>query len=539
MINKFIKEINLKFNIIIIMLFSILFILGLYIFKDYGLTLDDEYYRQNGIFFLEYIKEFLLNKNFEHTNINIYKNVNMSTSPVIYDLFLAFLSQALNFNSSKEIYELSHLLNFTIFFISLIYFYKLLLQIFKDRIYSILGVLLIVFSPRIFAESFYNTRDILFMSLFIINIFYSFQFLKDQKFKNIIYFSIISGLCIAIKIFAILPFVLIIFLTFMDKINGEILPRKYLKNIFLVTILTLLFIIMFSPYMWENPIRNLVFFFQQQLSLQNQVNVTNFFMGEYFSSQNSPWFFRPLWFLMTTPITVIVFFIVGLSIYFITLSKNLLSLKSDQNIWKTDLELFYTFIAFILILTLFITIQYNSSNVDGWRHIYFLYPIVVLFSINGLIFLNDFLKKQLKYFIILLFLLNFSYIGTWMVINHPNQNVYFNYLSKNLSKGKFDLDYWGLSNYHSLKFLLDTDKNYPINVSTISFSSLEASKLFLSENDKENINIIYQGDLSEYIIDNYRVNLRTDKEKILKDYYIYHQIAVDGQNINTIYKKKK
>ena len=27
----------------------------------------------------------------------------------------------------------------------------------------------------------------------------------------------------------------------MDKINGEILPRKYLKNIFLVTILTLLF----------------------------------------------------------------------------------------------------------------------------------------------------------------------------------------------------------------------------------------------------------------------------------------------------------
>ena len=42
--------------------------------------------------FLEYIKEFLLNKNFEHTNINIYKNVNMSTSPVIYDLFLAFLA---------------------------------------------------------------------------------------------------------------------------------------------------------------------------------------------------------------------------------------------------------------------------------------------------------------------------------------------------------------------------------------------------------------------------------------------------------------
>ena len=539
MINKFIREINLKSNIIIIALFSILFIFGLNIFKDYGLTLDDEYYRQNGIFFLEYIKEILLNKNFDHTNINIYKNVNMSTSPVIYDLFLAFLSQILNLNNSKEIYELSHLLNFTIFFISLIYFYKLLLLIFNDRIYSIFGVTLIVFSPRIFAESFYNTRDIFFMSLFIINIFYSFKFLKDQNLKNIFYFSIISGLCIATKIFAFLPFVLIIFLTFMDKINGDVIPKKYIKNFFLLIILTLLFIVIFSPYMWENPLSNFFSFFQHQLFLQNQINVTNFFMGEYFSSKSSPWFFRSLWFLLTTPISVIFFFIIGLSIYFTTFSKNLLSLKTNENIWKNNLELFYTFLAFILILTLFITIQFNASNVDGWRHIYFLYPIVVLFSINGLIFLNNIFKKKLKFLLIFLIFLNFAYIGSWMVINHPYQYVYFNYLSKNLSKGKFDLDYWGLSNYNSLKFLLDKDKNYPINVSTISFSSLEASKLFLSESDKENINIVYNSDLPEYIIDNYRVNMRIDKTKILKDYNIYYQTKVDAQSINTIYKQSK
>ena len=42
----------------------------------------------------------------------------------------------------------------------------------------LIGALFLFLSPRIFAESFYSQKDILFMSMFIINIYYAFHFLK-------------------------------------------------------------------------------------------------------------------------------------------------------------------------------------------------------------------------------------------------------------------------------------------------------------------------------------------------------------------------
>ena len=43
-------------NRYIFFLFLSLFLVGIYIFKDYGLTIDDEYYRKNGVLQKFYIK---------------------------------------------------------------------------------------------------------------------------------------------------------------------------------------------------------------------------------------------------------------------------------------------------------------------------------------------------------------------------------------------------------------------------------------------------------------------------------------------------
>ena len=49
-------NINSKYdNIIIYIIFSIIFITGINIYQDYGLTLDDESYRKNGEITYTYI----------------------------------------------------------------------------------------------------------------------------------------------------------------------------------------------------------------------------------------------------------------------------------------------------------------------------------------------------------------------------------------------------------------------------------------------------------------------------------------------------
>ena len=125
-----------------------------------------------------------------------------------------------------------------------------------------------------------------------------------------------------------------------------------------------------------------------------------------------------------------------------------------------------------------------------------------------------------------------------MYKNHPHQQVYFNIISKNYINKNFDLDYWGLSNYQSFLYILKNEKNFPVTISTISFSSLEANTIYLSKEKKSKIKISYDFKNSDFIIDNYRPNLRIDKNEVLKNYDLYYEIIVDENKINSIYKKK-
>ncbi len=527
-----------KINFIIITIFLSLYLIGLFIYSDYGLTLDDEYYRLNGVFFFEYIKEFIFNQNFDANNINIYKNVNMSIAPVFYDLLIASIANLFNIENINQIYKISHLVNFTIYFISLIFFFHILKKLLNDNYLSLLGILMLFLTPRIFADSFYNTRDIFFMSLFIINIYFSLKVLEKNNIQNILIFSFFSALVISTKIFGIIPFTLIIFLIFMEKIKNDKFPAKELKNIIYLISFCILFIFIFSPYMWKNPFTNFLSFFSEAIFSQQQINVTNLFMGELYNSNHSPWFFRLLWFLITTPIMIIFLLILGLFFYVLKLFKSVLTLNNNENPWKNKEELFDIFLFLNIVLSIFSILYFNDSNLDGWRHLYFLYPLLIFFSLKVLLNLNKFFDFNIKKFLISLILINLFYTALWMYKNHPHQQVYFNLISKYYVKNNFDLDYWGLSNYHSFLHILKNEKNFPVTVSTISFSSLEANRLYLSKEDKSKIKISYDLKNSNFIVDNYRPNLRVDKNEVLKNYDLYYEIVIDGNKINSIYKKK-
>lgn len=527
-----------KTDLIIITIFLSLYLVGLVIYSDYGLTLDDEYYRLNGVFFFEYIKEFIFNQNFNANNINIYKNVNMSIAPVFYDLLIAFIANIFNIVNINQIYKVSHLVNFTIYFISLIFFFRILKKLLNDNYLSLLGILMLFLTPRIFAESFYNTRDIFFMSLFLMNIYFSLKVLEKNNFQNILILSIFSGLLISTKIFGIIPFILIIFLIIMEKIKNDKLPLKELKNIIYLIFLCIFFIFIFSPYMWKNPFINFYLFFSEAIFSQQQIDVTNLFLGELYNSNNSPWFFRPLWFLITTPIMIIFLSMLGMFFYLVKLFQSMLSLKNNENPWKNKEELFDIFLFLNIVLSIFSILYFNNSNLDGWRHLYFLYPLLIYFSLSLFLNFNKIFNFNIKRLLISLVLINLTYTGFWMYKNHPHQQVYFNIISKNYINKNFDLDYWGLSNYQSFLYILKNEKNFPVTISTISFSSLEANTIYLSKENKSKIKISYDFKNSDFIIDNYRPNLRIDKNEVLKNYDLYYEIIVDENKINSIYKKK-
>ena len=134
---QFLNIRNQKYFIYLV--FSIILLIGINIYRDYGITIDDEFYRQNGEFYLKYIKILFSGDNLygtrdlEKLSQKILGEGIIINHPVLFELLLAITVNIFDINETKEIYEISHLLNFLIFYLSLIFFYKL---IFKRFLYN-------------------------------------------------------------------------------------------------------------------------------------------------------------------------------------------------------------------------------------------------------------------------------------------------------------------------------------------------------------------------------------------------------------------
>ena len=196
MFNKFNHT---KINIILPFLLIYLLI-GTLIFDDYGLSWDETYHRINGFVVLNSIRDFLnldIYPNLEHSNQWMAEQSKIYGS--IFDLIASSLEKLLNLNDIKNSFLMKHFLNFFVFFISCCYFYRIANLRFSVSI-SILGVFFLVLSPRIFAHSFFNMKDLVFLSFFIIAIYYAIIFTKSYSLSDSIKAAVSCSFLLLVKI---------------------------------------------------------------------------------------------------------------------------------------------------------------------------------------------------------------------------------------------------------------------------------------------------------------------------------------------------
>ena len=185
----FVKKIY-ESNIFIYLFFLLYLSIGLIIFKDYGISLDEPFNRMNGLVSLRYVVEkFSIPLDLHqvtvhipdfHTYIKSTSNINIIYG-VVFDLPLALIEVLFNLQDTRDIYLTRHLFNFFVFFVSTICFYHLINFQFKSKGLALIGVLLLILSPRIFAHSFFNSKDIIFLSLMIFAIFFSLKTLNQNE----------------------------------------------------------------------------------------------------------------------------------------------------------------------------------------------------------------------------------------------------------------------------------------------------------------------------------------------------------------------
>ena len=217
------KKIN-KDSLIYSFIFFSFLIIGLNSFKDYGVSIDENFHVTNGEHYYSFFKG-LFFSNAEFITLEELKasfKDHYFKDPAIFDFSVSILIDIFNIQDIKNVYLLRHLLIFLIFLLGVFYFYLILRKRFKSNLIIILGLLFIFFSPRIFANSFYNNKDLIFLSISCIFFYYSIEFFEKPSLRNSIVFAIVTALAFDIRIMALIyifVFYLMLFLRFLDDKN--------------------------------------------------------------------------------------------------------------------------------------------------------------------------------------------------------------------------------------------------------------------------------------------------------------------------------
>ena len=112
------KEDNNIFKWITYLLFLLIFFIGIFTYKDYGISVDEEFERRVGFYWLEYVLSFTPFDNLYNSalfKLNQIKGFTLPTAEkfrfygVIFSLPMAFLEIIFNINDSREYYYLRHI----------------------------------------------------------------------------------------------------------------------------------------------------------------------------------------------------------------------------------------------------------------------------------------------------------------------------------------------------------------------------------------------------------------------------------------------
>lgn len=532
---------------IIIIFFTAILLIGLAVYKDYGISWDEETNRNNGLLSYNYIIK-------KDQTLLTYRDRDYG---VAFELPLIILERIFKPKEIRNIFYMRHLATFFLFFISLVVYYFLCKSIFNDWKISLLGSLFLVMSPRIFAHSFYNSKDLPFLSFYLISSFTLIRFLDTKSVHAACLHGFACAVLIDIRIIGIIvPCLTLIFLIFDSAQHSKLEnSKKMLLTILIYFIVLFGCIYLFWPYLWQHPIHNFV---QAVLNMSKfRENSDLLYMGKYISPSHLPWHYLPVWMLITTPILYVIFFFAGIIASFkvFTSGNSIFKMKNQERNDLIILSLFFLPFSIVILL--------HPVLYDSWRHFFFIYPIFLILALRGLHPVFKFIKHRftgklyvtILLLIIIMISLQLINVCVFMIKFHPHQNVYFSALADTdtkFNKMQFERDYWGLSYKQAFEFLLQNDNDQKINIFTPNPMGRINTNIFC-QSDRDRLHIVTDIRKAKYFVGNFRWQMEykiSDNEYLSVFFNLYKKawytiqlpindeifsINIDGLKIITIY----
>ena len=457
-----------------IFLFLVALVIGMLSYQEYGMSWDEPISRQVGNETYNYV--------FNHDPA--LKSLRERIYGTAFELPLIFIEKWGHISDSRDIYLMRHIATHIFFLVSVFCGYILIYRLFKNQFLACLGFVMLVIAPRIYAHSFFNSKDIAFLSAALI----VFMFCQVAFEKNkAVYYMLLGAACgyaAGIRIMGVMFAAFILLFLLVDMLTDIIDRKKWLKplaNIVLFLSAFCVVLLVSWPYLWDNPIRNFIQSYQGMSHFPWVGSVL--FKGAFIDAANLPWYYFPVWFVITTPPVWLIAGFAGMVLLVISI------LKRPMTFARNGTDRHFLFYLLCFMTPVLAVIFLHSVLYDDWRHLYFVYPGFVLMALYGI---NSLVNTRFKPVIIIACIIQAGFAAYFMVGSYPFEQVYFNsfvphspeYLRKN-----YELDYWGCGYKQALERLV---KVQPWGTITINreMNPLENNIMMLPDRDRKRMQIL-------------------------------------------------
>ncbi len=478
---------------VVSLFFCTYLLLGFLIYKDYGMSADEtidfrrgqvNYDRLTGGSLAEFLDQCSQSK-----TICYY--------PPAFSMLLYVIAPG---GDSQLIYLRRHLFTFAFFAFSVFIFFLIGKKIFKDWKIGLLGALFLIISPRIFAHSFYNPKDIPLLSIYVISIYTLMLFLEKKNIFTAILHGVVIGFVCSIRTPGLIIIPITIFFYLFDLILSRDKWKSYLKAavfLFISCMIAAGLVYWLTPYLYTNADANFIRMFN--VMKQFPWNNYHLYLGKDIENV-IPWHYSIVWFSISSPLLYLGLFLIG------CVALILRSLKARTRDYLRSLRDFYL-VGACWFLPLITVILMKSIIYTDNRQMYFIYPPLLLFSLFGLKVMTDKIRQKIlhwQWVTAIILVAGLAYPVYFMIRYHPYQNTYFNFLAgskMSVIKERFSLDAWGVSVKDGLQYIARTDPSKKINVKIIGI--FNGGWLLLDKQDSRRLNVATPNP-PDYIIETYR-----------------------------------
>ena len=420
---------------------------------------------------------------------------------VAFEMPLLLAERALGLQGWRQIYLTRHLLTHLLFIAGGFAFGMLAYRMLGSRWIALLATLMFMLHPRLYAQSFFNSKDIPFAAMLIVALCLAHRAFRRDAIGAFLLCGIGVGIAINLRPFGLMLPPLILAMRAPDLWRARKTERKRIllaSAAFLAAALATAYIV--HPYYWENPLR----FIEGVSFLSRHPYITqNLFMGEIYLSDAVPWNYIPVWFAITAPPIALLLGAIGCAaICSHAITRPLAALR--------DREIRFRVLLFSCIaLPVAIVIILQSPLHHGWRHMYFLWGPFCLLAAVGLHTITNIRMgggiwkvgaRQLRRFrgggnrlriaqrTLAYGIAGFGLITTLTAIAalHPHQQVYFNALVDTNTPGalakRYEMDYWLAAQRQAAEYLL---ARYPDDTLRVYMRNHNAR--ILPQNDRTRI----------------------------------------------------